>query len=190
MEQLREIHGPWLSGDLPPAFEYGGRRDAADLVSLTQAWVFVCIDLGESHLRLELRGRLLEKRGHHLAGGAPGSPKVHDKRKLTAGQMPIEGLIGQRDGVTGEQWLLALAAARVVTEPGGRDAVRGLTIGANKDLRGSRHLGESKSAPAPSLGYHPRFAGTPKSRRVASSTGLRWHLAPWAMRSIDFTGWH
>jgi hypothetical protein len=31
--------------------------------------------------------------------------------------------------------------------------------------------------------------GTPKSRRVASSTGLRWHLAPWAMRSIDFTGW-
>jgi hypothetical protein len=32
--------------------------------------------------------------------------------------------------------------------------------------------------------------GTPKSRRVASSTGLRWHLAPWAMRSIDFTGWH
>jgi hypothetical protein len=33
-------------------------------------------------------------------------------------------------------------------------------------------------------------SGTPLSRRVASSTGLRWHLAPWAMRSIVFTGWH
>jgi dihydrofolate reductase len=57
----------------------------------------------------------------------------------------------------------------------------------DEDVDGDRQLGWcfASSAAKPS-----RYADAPKSRRVASSTGLRRHLAPRAMRSIDLTGWH
>ena len=160
VEQLREVHGAWLSCDFAAGLEYGGRGNAADLIPLAERRIFVGVDLGEPDVRLELGCGLLEKRGHHPAGRAPLRPEVHHERDLAPGQMLVEGLVGQRDGATREQGLLALAAPGRVSETGGGNAIRGLAARTDYDLRGSRHPAQSKSACAPSLEYHPGFTDT------------------------------
>jgi len=65
LQELREIHGSCLTSDLAAALEYRRGRNAADSISLSEPAILVGVDLREPNARLELAGRLPEKRRHH-----------------------------------------------------------------------------------------------------------------------------
>ena len=55
--------------------------------------------------------------------------------------MPIKGLVGQGDRVPSEERLLTLAAAGAIPQSGARNAIDGLTVGADYGLERIAHFG-------------------------------------------------
>lgn len=135
LPELLQIHGARLARDLAPTLEDGRRRNAADPVLLRQARIFVGVYLCESHARLQLGCDLLEKRSHHAAWTAPGSPEVHGQGQIRTFEMAVEAAIGENDRVAGKQRILTLPAAGLIPEPRGRDPIGGLATRTNDDLR-------------------------------------------------------
>src|ERR1700733_1477095 len=95
-----------LLGDLA-LFERDQRGNATDAEARRNRRLLVDIDLGEAGAGLKLLRRLVEDRRHLTARPTPGRPEVDDQRHVVALEMLVEGLLGQRDWLAGEQIRLA-----------------------------------------------------------------------------------
>ena len=171
LHQLREIHCAGLPGDFAPVFECDRGWDGADSIPLAQRLVLIRVDFGQSYVRFELCGCLLEKRGHHLAGPTPLCPEVNDHRKVAAREVLSEGLIGEGDRVGREEWMLAPAAHGLVSKARGRDPVRRVAAGTDDDLGGRGHgAAQTKASRAHRLGYQDRFDDTRADNDASTGT--------------------
>src|SRR5277367_2057045 len=96
------------------------------------------LTLGEASPRLKLLRRLVEDRRHRTARPTPGRPEVDDQRHIVALDMLVEGLLGQRDRLAGEQVRLAGAARGLGRGAVGGDAVDRGAMGTD-DVSGFGH---------------------------------------------------
>ncbi len=138
LHQLRELHGPGLTGDLLPVFEDGKGRNALNFVLCGQLLVLLGVDFGEAVVGLKLLGCLRKNRGHHLAGATPAGPEVDHNRNITVGDVALEIAAIELDGLAIKQGLAALAALSSIAKPLCGQSIGAIAVWAD-DMDGITH---------------------------------------------------
>ena len=109
---LNCLQGTRLARLLATVLQSHQGRDAANAEPARRVGIVVTVDLDQHGAPLQLLGSQIEMRRHPDAGAAPGCPEVDQHRQLGALGEEIEIGIGQFDGPTIEQFLLAASADR------------------------------------------------------------------------------
>lgn len=122
---------PGLPRHFTPPANYHNSRDTLNTEAGCQRLFLFRIHFGQANLWLQSLGSLLIRRSHHSTRPAPWRPKIHDQRNIASGGVHVKICRRQRDRVSGEQPLVALAAFWALSEAYVRDAIDGLAPGAH-----------------------------------------------------------
>ncbi len=138
------VHRPCLARNLSAAAHQHQGGDTADAEAGTQLLGLFGIDFDQSDCRFELDGRLLEGRGHHPAGSAPGRPEIDEQGNVVFLRVVLETPLIQCQGLAGKKGLMALATFGAVLQSLGRDPVDAVAMGTD-DMQGFTHDTDSIS---------------------------------------------
>ena len=128
---IRCTHGASLARDLASVPEQGQRGYALYAEPGGDSLFVLGVEFGGPDTGFQLRGRLLERRGHHFARAAPGCPEIDHNGDVAAGDMLLECAAIQFQWMGGKQPAMALAATGIVSQPGGGDPINGIAMRAD-----------------------------------------------------------
>jgi hypothetical protein len=104
---------------------------ASDVVSRRKPRLRLCVDLQKPHVRLEFGGDALDRRRHDLARPTLLSPEVDYDRDSIPLDVPVETLLGNRNGKPSKNGSMAVAAFRFAGGFVGWKTIHRIAVGAD-----------------------------------------------------------
>jgi hypothetical protein len=139
-QELSERHRTAGPGNLAAVPDDDQRRQAHNGVAVGELRRGAALDGRDAHLRLELRGNLLQRRFHLLRRAGPPCPELGEQRDVVVLGVPGEPVgIVELDRAPLEQTLPAVRAGYWLADVIRRDAVRLIAMRAD-DLNDRRHF--------------------------------------------------
>lgn len=113
-DDIRRAERTGMASNLPAAFENCDGRYALDPKLSSYMPFGVRVDLCQTYRGFQFRSGLFERRGHRLAGPAPGSPEINNNGDVIAFDKFAERAVRQVQWFPVKQRFMAFAAVRFV----------------------------------------------------------------------------